>query len=53
MSLRFLKTKFIISRSTIRFFYFILVLIFPFLQFCDSKIELSIPKKNPCNFNRS
>ncbi len=26
-----------------RFFYFILI--FPFLQFCDSEIEFSIPKK--------
>ncbi|EMS87719.1 hypothetical protein LEP1GSC074_2407 [Leptospira noguchii str. Hook] len=43
MFLGFLKTKFIISGSTIRFFYFILI--FPFLQFCDSEIELSISKK--------
>ncbi|WP_061286400.1 hypothetical protein [Leptospira interrogans] len=39
----FLKIKLVIGRSTMRFFYFILI--FPFLQFCDSEIEFSIPKK--------
>ncbi|AJR16282.1 hypothetical protein LEP1GSC079_4359 [Leptospira interrogans str. FPW1039] len=39
----FLKTKLVIGRPTMRFFYFILI--FPFLQFCDSEIEFSIPKK--------
>ncbi|MFA4794906.1 hypothetical protein [Leptospira kirschneri] len=41
--LGFLKVKFVFYKLMIRFFYFILV--FPFLQFCDSEIELSIPKK--------